>query len=239
VQRAAAEGQPFEILYLDWKMPQMDGIETARRIQALDLQRAPVVVMVTAYDRQEMLRESASIGAVDVLFKPVSPPGLMRITMAALQSHESIAGDKQTPADDVRTRLAAIQGARILLVEDNDINQIVAHEILTDAGFEVELADNGRAALEMVESRDYDIVLMDMQMPVMDGLAATAAIRMIDRFADLPIIALTANAMQSDREKCLAAGMNGHVSKPLEPEELWSALLRWTRRPLSTKHSMC
>gem|GEM_PF-2020866 len=126
-------------------------------------------------------------------------------------------------------RLATIRKARILLVEDNDLNQEVAIELLRDAGFRVDLAENGAIALRMVQEKEYDLVLMDMQMPVMDGLTATREIRKLPRCEALPILAMTANAMADDRERCLEAGMNDHVAKPVEPDELWKALLKWVK----------
>jgi PAS domain S-box-containing protein len=137
----------------------------------------------------------------------------------------------QPAADHARQMLASIRGARILLVEDNDINQIVAAEILADAGLVVDIADHGRMAIEMVQAQPYDLVLMDMQMPVMDGVAATMAIRELAGFESLPIVAMTANAMDKDRERCLQAGMTDFLSKPIEPDELWRVLLQWTRVP--------
>jgi PAS domain S-box-containing protein len=132
-------------------------------------------------------------------------------------------------------RLAAPKGARILLVEDNDINQHVACEILRDAGFEVDVAENGQACLEMVRPGRYGAVLMDMQMPVMDGVTATVELRKDARFASLPIIAMTANAMQRDRERCLGAGMNDFITKPIDPSALCDLLLRWLAAPASDK----
>jgi two-component system, sensor histidine kinase and response regulator len=127
----------------------------------------------------------------------------------------------------IDNRLACVKGARILLVEDNDINQHVACEILGDAGFEVEVADNGRIGLEMAQRRRYDLVLMDMQMPVMDGVTATMEMRKLPRLQQLPIVAMTANAMQRDRERCLGAGMNDFIAKPIDPDTLYAVLLKW------------
>jgi two-component system, sensor histidine kinase and response regulator len=126
---------------------------------------------------------------------------------------------------------AAPGGTRVLLVEDNEINQLVAQEILRDAGYVVEVAENGQIAVDMVRQRDWDVVLMDMQMPVMDGLQATACIRQLVNRTGLPIIAMTANAMQRDRDRCLAAGMNDFVTKPVDPEELFKILVKWAQRP--------
>ena len=118
----------------------------------------------------------------------------------------------------------------MLLVEDNDINQEVAIGLLEDAAIQVDLAENGEIAVRMARENDYDAVLMDMQMPVMDGIEATRAIRSDPRFQTLPIIAMTANAMSTDREQCLKAGMNDHIGKPIDPDQLFSVLLRWTGR---------
>lgn len=118
----------------------------------------------------------------------------------------------------------------MLLVEDNDINQEVAIGLLEDAAIEVDLAENGEIAVRMARENDYDAVLMDMQMPVMDGIEATRVIRSDPRFQNLPIIAMTANAMATDREQCLKAGMNDHIGKPIDPDQLFSVLLRWTGR---------
>ena len=123
-----------------------------------------------------------------------------------------------------------MRGARILLVEDNEINQEVAMGQLEDAEAFVDLAENGEVALRMIRDNDYDAVLMDMQMPVMDGLDATRVIRSNPRFEHLPIIAMTANAMASDRTLCLEAGMNDHIAKPIDPDQLFGVLLKWVRR---------
>jgi signal transduction histidine kinase/DNA-binding response OmpR family regulator len=227
VRQAAASGRPFDIVYLDWRMPEMDGMETARRIQSLDLQPQPNIVMVSAYGRAEMLKESEAIGVPDVLAKPICPSVLFDTTMNALGMQRASTAPTGDVSVEAKTILASIQGARVLLVEDNDINQIVASEILTDAGLVVDIAGDGRIAIDMVQAKPYDIVLMDMQMPVMDGLEATIEIRKLGRFDALPIVAMTANAMAPDRQRCLDAGMNDFVSKPIEPDELWRALLRW------------
>jgi CheY-like chemotaxis protein/nitrogen-specific signal transduction histidine kinase len=123
-----------------------------------------------------------------------------------------------------------LSGARVLLVEDNDVNQIIACEILAEAGVEVDVASDGREGVRMALARDYDLVLMDMQMPVMDGVAATAAIRRERARAALPIIALTANATAADRDNCLAAGMDGYLAKPFDPAALWHTVGQWLRR---------
>ncbi|MBK6998711.1 MAG: PAS domain S-box protein [Rhodoferax sp.] len=227
VARAEAQGIPYEIVFIDWQMPGMDGIETARRLKELPQSRLPRVMILNAYGSEEFVKRAEEDGIEDVLIKPVTASVLFDGVVRML------GGDVDSPraATDALTdtfeRLATIRGARILLVEDNDLNQEVASELLTDAGFIVDLADNGQIALDKIKITDYDMVLMDMQMPVMDGMTATREIRKDARFKDLPVVAMTANAMQSDRERCIAAGMNDHVAKPIEPEDLWAALLKW------------
>ena len=235
----AADGTPkaFEIVFLDYQMPGMDGIEAARRIKALGLADEPHLVMVTGYGREEVLKEAGDAAIEDVLIKPVNASLLFDTAMRLLGAEVE---DRRTAGDAPSLLLedmAAIKGARILLVEDNELNQEVAGEILRDAGFVVEIADNGQIAVDMVTKNagePWDIVLMDMQMPVMDGVTATMEIRKDARFNEMPIVAMTANAMQQDKDKCLAAGMVDFITKPIQPDELWKALRRW----IKPKHSV-
>ncbi len=234
VYRAEAQGKPYEIVFLDWKMPGMDGNETAKQIRALPLSPMPHMIMVTAFGREEVIKAAEGADIVDMLFKPVSPSVLFDSVIRILGGVDDgvrTTGDGPT---DIFLQLATIKGSRILLVEDNDLNQEVAIELLRDAGFIVDLAENGQIAINKVRSTDYDLVLMDMQMPVMDGLTATLEIRKEERFNDLPVVAMTANVMQGDRDRCLAVGMNDHVAKPIEPEKLWEALLKWIKPQQST-----
>lgn len=225
--QAAESGRPFDVIYLDWQMPGIDGLEAARQIRALGLHTAPMLLMVTAYGRDDARADAQAAGMRDVLVKPLSASQLLEATTAALGQLPVERYATEAPASVAAHPAAALRGARVLLVEDNEINQIVATEILTDAGLVVDMAPDGKVALDMVQSKPYDVVLMDMQMPVMDGVTATREMRKIRHLAHLPIIAMTANAMEEDRRKCIEAGMNGHVAKPIDPDELWSALLRF------------
>jgi CheY-like chemotaxis protein len=193
--------------------------------------------MVTAYGSEEVIKSAEATGIEEVLIKPVSASvlfdGVVRLLGGTVDGVRTV-GD--TPSDAFE-QLTGIMGARILLVEDNELNQEVAIDLLTDAGFTVDLAQNGQIALEKVKVADYDLVLMDMQMPVMDGITATREIRKELRLQALPIVAMTANAMQGDRDHCIAAGMNDHVAKPIEPEALWLALLKWIK-PHSARPAM-
>ena len=225
VREAVRRGTPYDIVYLDWRMPGMDGIECARRIKALGLDSPPLLLMVTAFGREEMMKEAGKAGVHDVLVKPVNPSLLFDTTMGVLGGRRAPA-PAQAP-DDSQGRASALRGRRVLLVEDNDINQQVARELLVDGGLLVDVADNGEAALAQLARRSYDLVFMDMQMPVMDGVTATRAIRAQERLAHLPVVAMTANALPQDRQRCLDAGMNDFIVKPIDPQELWAKLLRW------------
>jgi two-component system sensor histidine kinase/response regulator len=228
VRRAVQEGRPYDVVYLDWRMPGMDGLEAAKQIRSLGLESPPMLLMVTAYGREETAKEAARCGIGNVLVKPVSPSLLLDTTMAALAGR-SVPPEPRRVQARRDPRLKALQGRRVLLVEDNEVNQQVARELLEDIGLVVETADNGKAALAKVGAGGWDLVFMDMQMPVMDGLAATREIRRMPHLKSLPVVAMTANAMESDRCLCLEAGMNDHLVKPIDPEDLASLALRWLR----------
>jgi len=233
IQRAASDGRPIRVVYLDWQMPGLDGFETARAIRALDLATPPHLVMVTAHGREDALQRAEATGIESVLLKPVSPSLLFDTTIRLLGEEPEIPS-RVAPGTGggVVVIPEQIRGARVLLVEDNDFNQQVAVELLKDAGLAVDVAEDGVMALARLrEAPDgtYDIVLMDMQMPVMDGLTATREIRKLARFGSLPIVAMTANVMAAEREKCLEAGMNDHLAKPIDPAVLFAALGRWIK----------
>lgn len=230
VRQAADAGQPYEVVLLDWRMPDMDGLETARQIHSLGLTPSPHLLMVTAFGREEVIRAAEGAGIEDVLIKPVTNSLLFDSVVQVLGGDcepSAPAASATTGDGDLLPQLARLQGAHILLVEDNEMNQQVARELLEQVGFVVSVVENGKLAVEIVRQQAFDLVLMDMQMPVMDGLAATEAIRRLPGLAHLPIVAMTANALPQDRERCLAAGMNDHVSKPIDPDRLWQALLAW------------
>jgi two-component system sensor histidine kinase/response regulator len=229
VDRAAAAGEPYEIAFIDWQMPGMDGIATAEKIRQLRLDHPPHLVMITAYGRDELFKSAEAAGISDVLIKPLSASLLFDTVMRSLGAVLDALPGEAVASSPLELQLASIAGARVLLVEDNDLNREVARELLESAGCVVELAENGQVAFEKVQCADFDVVLMDMQMPVMDGITATRQIRQLPRLHDLPIVAMTANAMQGDRQRFLAAGMQDHVAKPIEPDDLWRALLKWVK----------
>ena len=229
LRESMAQHRPFGLLLLDWHMPGMDGVELAGHIRSLGMAKVPQMLMVTAYGREDVMRAARAQGIETVLIKPVNASVLFDTLMQPLE-HGTATGRRvvaQAPTAD--TLPPEIRGAHVLLVEDNELNQMVAVELLLDAGFAVDVAENGQVAIDRIERKQYDAVLMDMQMPVMDGETATRLLRSDPRQARLPIIAMTANAMEADRQRCFAAGMNDHVAKPIEPAALWAALARWIK----------
>jgi CheY-like chemotaxis protein/anti-sigma regulatory factor (Ser/Thr protein kinase) len=218
-----------DLILVDWKMPDLDGLETIALIRNEGLiKESSVVVMVTAYDRDEVLGRAKELSVRKVLTKPVSDQFMRETLVELFSTSKSPAKSRSKGAGAAADRemVKSIQGARILLVEDNEVNQMVAGRIMTNAGLVVDVASNGRRAVDMVESGDFDLVLMDIQMPIMDGLTAARTIRESGR-SDLPIVAMTAHAMSSDRLLSLEAGMNDHVTKPINVSELFRTLVKW------------
>ena len=277
----ADKDKPFELVIMDWKMPGMDGIETSERIKNHNqLSKIPVVILVTAYGREEIMQQAEQIGLDGFLIKPIAPSILFDTVMQAfgegITKTPRISDRKGKPED-----LKDIQGAQVLLVEDNEINQQVAMEILQGAGLIVTVANDGQQGLDAAKKDQYDAILMDIQMPVMDGYAATREIRkwesvsanadsdvwetdgreqrtevrtqrtedgrqkaddrgqMTDDGAqasnlqppttNIPIIAMTAHAMAGDDKKSIEAGMNDHVTKPINPDQLFATLQKWIK----------
>ena len=229
-EQADAQGQPFDVVLLDWKMPGLDGIETACRLQTLPLSRQPAVVMVTAFGREEAMSQLAERAAriSGMLTKPVNPSMLLEVLGETLQKGSPVNTRTEVRADNISEAMARLKGSRVLLVEDNAMNQELALELLGQAGMQVVLAENGQEALDKLPTHGpFDGVLMDCQMPVMDGYTATRAIRQMPAYQHLPILAMTANAMAGDRERVLQAGMNDHISKPLNVQAMFATLVKW------------
>ncbi|OSM01995.1 putative multi-sensor hybrid histidine kinase [Magnetofaba australis IT-1] len=225
-QRDAA-GQPFRAVLVDWKMPVMDGAEVARRIASMTLRESPAVIMVSAEDLSELRSALEGVKVDAMLAKPVTASTLLDAALDAFgrrapQTPEWGAG-ALTPVD---ASGSALRGQRILLVEDNAVNQQIAQELLEDVGCVVTLANNGQEGVDAVAAHEFDVVLMDVQMPVMDGYEATRRIRANSAYAQLPILAMTANVMVGDRERSMEVGMNDHVSKPIDPSRLYAAIAR-------------
>ena len=230
LESASKRDKPFDLVLMDWRMPGINGLEIARQIKAqLELFHIPSIVMVSAFEREEVMYGVTDPGLEGFLVKPVKESVLIETVRGLLKGQD---GTNEDRALFSRLRRSAarpedLAGRRVLLVEDNEINRDLATELLNDLGIVVSVAVEGREGVDRVAAEPFDLVLMDIQMPVMDGLTATRLIRSDARFHALPIIAMTAHAMSGDREKSLAAGMNDHLTKPISPDSLTDILLRW------------
>ncbi len=230
INQQDALGRPYDLVLMDWKMPEMDGLKTIRLIKAdTSLHSIPDIVMVTTFEQyQDVLEQASNLGVERFLFKPASPSTLMDVAAEICGSQAIFPGPG---ASKVSAKAFDFRGARIIVVEDNEVNQQIAIELLAETGAVVEVANDGREAVDMVTNAPaglpYDIVLMDIQMPKMDGYEATRLIRAHSRFADLPIIAMTAHAMAEERKRCSEVGMNDHITKPIDPQTMLKTLSRW------------
>jgi len=236
---AAARAEPFDLLLMDWRMPGMDGLQACRLIKSdQTIAKQPAIVLVTAFGRDEVREEAERLELDGFLAKPVTKSMLLEtlVNVFALEVEDADA----PVGDDVRSRsqAARLRGARILLTEDNEINQQIAIELLESEGATVKVANNGREAVEILSNGaqppPFDMVLMDLQMPEMDGHQATARIRSDARFKTIPILAMTAHATMEERERCLAEGMNDHISKPIDPARLFETVGRFYK-PLTAQ----
>jgi two-component system, sensor histidine kinase and response regulator len=230
---ASADTQaPYAFVMMDWHMPGMDGLEASQIIkQGGSLKNVPKVVMVTAFGREDIRAQAEKMGIDGFLLKPVTPSTLFDTLVEMFGS----IGHEQEPSRLLRGQGTShdASGIRILLVEDNELNRQVATELLESAGASVTVANHGGEAVRILTEGEqplpFDIVLMDLQMPDMDGFTATRVLRSRPHLQELPIIAMTAHAMVEERQRCLEAGMNDHVSKPIEPDSLFATLVRWAR----------
>jgi len=223
-QRDATD--PYDIVFMDWRMPGMDGLQASRHIKSDEtLTHRPAIVLVTAFGREEVREEAERLQLDGFLLKPVTKSMIVDTLVTVFaQSGEDLRGEADT------VHASRLHGARILVTEDNEINQQIAVELLEGAGAAVTVAANGREAVEMLSGpgpSPFDVVLMDLQMPEMDGYQATSKLRSEPRLAALPIIAMTAHATMEERQRCLAAGMNDHVAKPIDPAALFEAVARF------------
>lgn len=235
--QAANSADPYRIVFVDWKMPEMDGVAVTRSIKHDEtLQTPPRVVVVTAFGREEVRYRAEAAGADSFLVKPISN-SLLLDTLVDLfpLARGDLQQQFQGASGEQRVRL---DGIHLLLAEDNEVNQQIAVELLESVGARVTVANNGQEAVEQLlaglEQQPFDLVLMDLQMPQMDGYEATRRIRTDIRFRDIPIIAMTAHAMIEERQRCLDAGMNDHVAKPIEPDALFHTLQHWLKPKLET-----
>ena len=221
---------PFDIIVTDWHMPPgMNGIELVKSINHFKLKKPPSSILFSNVSQDELSNEAKKQGIEHILTKPVNASVLFEVILSIfnLDTTTSSKIDRVEVAPKSRISLEKIKGSKILVAEDNLLNQQIAQELLTDEGFKVTIANNGKEAVDLVNNEDFDVVLMDMQMPEMDGLEATMKIRETFASDTLPILAMTANASEEDRDKCLKAGMDAHITKPIDPEVLMSELCKW------------
>ena len=225
-----AEGNGgYDLILMDWRMPEMDGIETTRRIKKdPNLSNIPVL-LVTGYGREEIRLQAKNTGFKGSLMKPISPSLLYNTILEIFGEEISLKARVPEQFSETTEALKPIKGAKILLVEDNAINQQVATELLEQAGFVVTVANDGKQGVQAVKTSEFDLILMDIQMPEMDGHEATQMIRKEPGLDTLPIIALTAHAMAGESEKCLNSGMNDYLSKPIKIQELYAVLTKWIK----------
>lgn len=234
IEGADAAGKPYDLALLDWKMPGIDGLEAVRRLKENSaLRQLPKMVIVTGYGSDTFMEEIERCGVAAYLTKPLQPRALLETLNELFHGHVAAAPlpPAAAEADSVPRVAANLQGLRVLLVEDNEINREIATELLTDAGLLVDIAENGQEACDQVArvGDGYAGVLMDVQMPVLDGIAATQHIRRSWPADRLPIIAMTAHAYAEERQKCLDAGMDDHIAKPVDPAVLVQVLDRRLR----------
>jgi len=227
IEMAANLGQPFDLVIIDWNLAGQQGTDVARRIRTIlnSSLPQPRIVIAIPYGQEFLFEKNTQTRASDfdgLIAKPISFLNLA----ACLQN--TFSGTKPVPhlpiADETSLLLSH---AKVLLAEDNPLNQEVAVAILNEGGLSVDIAENGQVAIEKIAHNHYDAVLMDMQMPVMDGLTATKLIREIPAYRKLPIIAMTANVMKADLDRCRQAGMNDHIGKPIDVSRLWQVLKKW------------
>ncbi|NQZ32690.1 MAG: response regulator [Oceanospirillaceae bacterium] len=223
IKEAQLEGVPFDLVLMDWRMPEMDGIETSNKIHEAHLDNSPHILMVSAYDKDEARAHLDESVIQQFLEKPVNEVSLRHI----LLNRFGVDQDSNRVVADTDQSIPNLSSFHILLVEDNAINRQVALGYLQDTKIKVDIAEDGLLAIEKIKAYQYDLVLMDIQMPNLDGLSATQYIRKDLNMLGLPIIAMTAHAMQSDVEKSLAAGMNLHICKPIDPDLLIESILTY------------
>ena len=226
--KESVKAEQYEMIVLDWRMPDMDGITTASLIkEQYGSKCCPDLIMVTAFGR-EAATDAAEQGIIDAcVIKPLTKNSLLQVISSVKGTFNATEKRNSGRKSAVDSALQQLAGAVILLVEDNEVNQELAVELLESNGMVVSVATNGQEALDILEEKKFDGVLMDCQMPIMDGYEATRRLREDVRFADLPIIAMTANAMVGDREKVIEVGMNDHIAKPLELLDMFSKMARW------------
>jgi len=233
ITQSLQETRPYNLLFLDWVMPEMDGGMVLEKLRKLLPGHLPTTVVISPYESEAMRKKARKLGGRFFLAKPIFPDALQAIVMHLTATHDFVRSSRASVSPVMRR----LDGMRVLLVEDNAINQQLATELMASRNIKVSVAENGKEALGILAAssdNSFDVVLMDLQMPEIDGYQATAAIRANPRFSELPIIAITAHVTHEERDRCMAAGMNGHIGKPFEPEQLYEELARFGGQPLQS-----
>jgi PAS domain S-box-containing protein len=221
---------PYKLVLVDWKMPEMNGLEVAEKIKSnKNLISTPTIIMVTAYVKDEIINKVDTLGLSGLLTKPVSHSSLFDTIIQAFGGESQMRAIKDIHSDEIKEKLKTIRGASVLLVEDNEINQQVAGELLESFGLIVDIANNGKEAIEKIDTNNYELIFMDLQMPVMDGISASIEIRKKKTHNNLPIIAMTADVLGGIKEKCTDAGMNDFIAKPINPKHIIDAIIKWIK----------
>ncbi len=227
--RAALGEDPYQLVIMDWMMPGMDGVAAAEQIAAASGESPPSIIMLTAHGHDELTARAPEAAYAAALTKPATPSTLLE-TIARVRGIGGLFSQRKHDSEELFSdALAQLRGANVLVVEDNELNQELILELLENNGIAARLAGNGAEAIDILQDDTFDGVLMDCQMPVMDGYTATRRLREAERFSDLPILAMTANAMAGDREKAIAAGMNDHIPKPINVRHMFTVMARWIR----------
>ncbi|MBJ7551043.1 response regulator [Marinomonas ostreistagni] len=237
VKEANKKQAPYDLLLVDWKMPGIDGIDTCRVISELPTHYAPTMIMVTSYNLEKAREAAKGVDISGFVTKPITVSSLYD-AIAESYGVERLIHHNQVGHNELEQhKFSSLSGATVLLVEDNEINRELAIELLAQQDINVVVAEHGEEAIERLEEQEFDLVLMDCQMPVMDGYQATKKLRAMSKYAQLPIIAMTANVLQQDIDKAIQAGMNDHISKPINLEQMFITMERWMpKSKVATPH---
>jgi len=228
----------YDLILMDWNMPQLDGIETTKLINqscTKVLEKPPTVIMVSSFRQDSIIKLASDVGIDIFLQKPINPSILNDLLTGIFLDDVKLTYTNITQEKTIKNDMKTLEGSKILLTEDNIINQEIIVGLLENSGINIDIASNGLEAIEMCEQNDYELILMDLQMPVMGGIEATKIIRQKEKecaistqhYANIPIIALTANAMKEDVEKTKSVGMDEHLNKPIDVEKLYATLLKF------------
>lgn len=221
------EKDNFDLLFIDFNLPELSGIDLYKRLVVNTEIRVPKTIFISAIGRESYYNQANQLGVENFLIKPINQSLMFDAVMGALKGTGLKENNRGFVEENNVKFKNILKDKQILLVEDNDINQLVAKDILEKAGIQVSIANNGEEAIKHVRANKFDAVLMDVQMPIMDGYKATEILRKTYLSSELPIIAMTANALNGDREKSIEAGMNDYISKPIDPEILFETLAKW------------